>query len=93
MPCEHCGATIAMLAHCEIGTFEDTARVMFEKIRELNVPTWIAGVPIGAGPIEERPADLLKVWPEREDIQRLAPQAFDAILGALRAKHCHSTRT
>lgn len=80
-----------MLAHSEIGTLKDTARVTFEKIRELNVPTWIASVPIGEGPVEERPADLLKVWPERENVQRLAPEAFDAILDALGERHCHAT--
>ena len=88
MPCERCGATIAILAHCEVGTLEDTARVMFEKIREVNVPTWIAGVPIGEGPVEQRPADLLKVWPEREPVQRLPPDAFNALLDVLGAQHC-----
>ena len=46
---------------------------MYPQFNRLNVPTWIIGPALGEGPLIDRPADVLKVWPTRELIQRLPP--------------------
>jgi hypothetical protein len=48
--------------------FEDYARKMYPQYNRLNVPPWIIGPALGEGPLIERPADVLKVWPTREPI-------------------------
>jgi len=59
------------------GRFEDYARKMYPQYNRLNVPTWIIGPALGEGPFIDRPADVLKVWPRREPIQRLPPVQFN----------------
>ena len=87
IPCERCGTVVAMLifAHnaTDPGRFEDYARKMYPQYNHLNVPTWIIGPALGEGPLIERPADLLKVWPTREAIQRLPPAQFNRLLDQL----------
>jgi hypothetical protein len=46
---------------------------MYPHCNHLNVPTWIIGPALGEGPLIDRPADVLKVWPAREPIQGLPP--------------------
>jgi hypothetical protein len=70
------------------GRFEDYARKMYAQYIHLNVPTWIIGPALGEGPLIERPADVLKVWPTREPIQRLAPAQFNPLLDQLVTRHC-----
>src|SRR6476660_9414395 len=73
IPCERCGTVVAMLIFAPNATdpehFEDYARKMYPRYNHLNVPTWIIGPALGEGPLIERPADVLKVWPAREPIQ------------------------
>jgi len=40
------------------------------------------------GPPIDRPADVLKVWPTRELIQRLPPAQFNPLLDQLVTRHC-----
>ena len=70
------------------GRFEDYARKMYPEYKRLDVPTWIIGPDLGAGSLIERPADVLKVWPAREPIERLRPAQHDARLDQLAAGHC-----
>jgi hypothetical protein len=35
-----------------------------------------------------RPADILKIWPEREAMQRLRPDEFNPVLDDLAWAHC-----
>jgi hypothetical protein len=92
MQCETCGASVALLIFADDaidrGGLEDYARLMYPKIVELNVPTWVIGPTIGSDPPPERPvaldadligADILKIWPERESICRLRPDEFRRI--------------
>jgi hypothetical protein len=69
MLCERCDAGVALLIFADNaadeGGLEDYARLMFPRLRELNLPTWVIGPPQGGGPMPERPADILRVWPER----------------------------
>jgi hypothetical protein len=92
IPCERCATVVAMLVFAPVATdpgrFEDYARKMYPQYNHLNVPTWIIGPALGAGPLLERPADVLKVWPTREPIQRLRPAQFNARLDQLATGHC-----
>jgi hypothetical protein len=60
------------------------------------LPTWIIGPALGGGPLMDCPADILKVWPEREPMRRLRPAEFNHVLddspGALRAGKVVSRR-
>ena len=47
------------------------------------MPTWIIGPALGEGPLIDRPADVLKVWPTREPIQRLPPAQFNPLFDQL----------
>ena len=58
----------------------------------MNLPTWIIGPALGDGPLMDRPADILKVWPEREPMQRLRPAEFNSILDRLAVGHCGPAR-
>ena len=84
IPCERCGSVVAMFIFAptatDPGRFEDYARKMYPQYNRLNVPTWIIGSALGEGPIIERPANVLKVWPTREPIQRLPPAQFNRLL-------------
>lgn len=92
VPCGRCGAALAMLIYApgatDAGRFEDCARKMYPTYTGLNIPTWIIGPALGRGALMDRPADMLKVWPKRERIQRLTPQEFDQNLHKFAAWHC-----
>src|ERR1700736_3270638 len=93
IPCDRCGSVVAMLIFApkatDPGRFEDYARKMYPQYNHLNVPTWIIGPALGEGPLIERPADVLKVWPTRERMQqRLPPAQFNQLLDQLATRHC-----
>ena len=93
IPCERCGTVVAMLIFApnatDAGHLEDYARKMYPHYNHLNVPTWIIGPALGEGPLINRPADVLKVWPAREPIQRLPPAQFNSLLDQFVTRHCH----
>jgi len=72
----------------DAGHLEDYARKMNPHYNHLNVPTWIIGPALGEGPLIDRPADVLKVWPAREPIQRLPPAQFNSLLDQFVTRHC-----
>ena len=90
--CEKCRANVALIIFAEgartLGELEDYARLMFPQVREMDVPTWVIGEPVGNDPLPERPADILKIWPEREPVQRLRPDEFNPVIDELMATHC-----
>lgn len=92
VPCGRCGAALAMLIYApgatDAGRFEDCARKMYSTYTGLNIPTWIIGPALGRGALMDRPADMLKVWPKRERIQRLTPQEFNRLMHKLTIRHC-----
>jgi hypothetical protein len=92
IPCGRCGTVVAMLifapAATEAGRFEDYARKMYPQYSRLNVPAWVIGPALGAGPLIERPAEVLKVWPAREPIERLRPAQLNARVDRLAKGHC-----
>ena len=90
--CERCNAIVALLIFADqvtdIGRLEDYARLMHAQVKSFDVPTWVIGPPTGTEPLPERPADILKIWPQREPIQRLRPAEFNPILDPLIEGHC-----
>ena len=73
------------------------SRLMYPKVMELNVPTWVIGPPIESEPSPASPvaldpdgigADILKIWPERQSIDQLRPDEFNPIIEALATTHC-----
>jgi hypothetical protein len=92
MQCARCDAGVALLIFADqatdLGGLEDYARKMYVQIRQLNVPTRVIGPPTGSDPLPERPADILKVWPEREPVQRMRPDEFNPIIDQLARAHC-----
>jgi hypothetical protein len=90
--CETCEAGVAFLIFAEeatdVGGLEDYARLMYPQIATQDLPTWVIGPMVGRGPPAERPADILKVWPEREPVRRMRPDEFNPILDQLATTHC-----
>jgi len=70
------------------GHYENYARKMYPEYARLNVQTWIIGPALGTGPMIDRPAEILKVWPTREPILPQRPEQFNAALDLLRSRHC-----
>jgi len=92
IPCDRCGAVVAMLIYApeatNAGHFEDYARKMYPEYTRLDVPTWIIGPALGGGPLMDRPAEILKVWPTRASVERLRPAEFNPIIERLATEHC-----
>ena len=90
LQCDHCDGFVAMLIYAEDadgpGGLEDYARMMYPKMAELDLPTWVIGPQVWVGP--DGPADILKVWPEREPIRRMKPDEFNPIVERLQESHC-----
>ena len=90
--CERCDAGVALLIFAvrakDRGGLEDYARLMYQDVVRKNLPTYVIGPALGDGPLMERPADILKIWPEREPIRRLRPDEFNPIIAALAHAHC-----
>ena len=99
MQCETCDAFVALLIFADddstdLGGLEDCARLMYPKVVELNLPTWVIGPPIDSEPTPDSPADILKIWPERQSLGQLRPDEFNPIIEALTTTHCQvATRT
>jgi hypothetical protein len=93
MPYERCNAFVAMVIYApnatDPGRFEDYARRMYPEYASRNLPTWIVGPTQGDGPLIDRPADILKIWPDREPMRRLRPKEFNPLIDELLARHCH----
>lgn len=92
IPCDRCGTVVAMLIFAPEATgpgrFEDYARKMYPEYTRLDVPTWIIGPALGDDPPQDRPADILKVWPSRTPVERLRPAEFNPIIERLATEHC-----
>jgi hypothetical protein len=92
IPCDRCGTPVALLIFApeatEPGRFEDYARKMYPEYTRLDVPTWIIGPALGGGPLGDRPADILPVWPTRALSERLRPAEFNPLIERLATEHC-----
>ena len=72
----------------DAGGFEDYARKMYPEYTRLNLQTWIIGPALGGGPLMDRPADILIIWPTRAPIERQRPTEFNSMLDRLVSGHC-----
>ena len=90
--CETCGKIVAFLLFADdatdAGLFEDFARLMYPHYARHNVPTYIIGPELGDGPMEHRPANILKVWPQRSAMECLRPDEFNPRIEELVTQHC-----
>lgn len=91
VPCAVCGKMVAFLIFADKATdrgrFEDYARLMYEHYTRHNVPAYIIGPELGDGPMNYR-ADILKVWPQRGQIEQLRPDEFNPRINELITQHC-----
>ncbi len=92
IPCDRCGAVVAMLIFApeatDPGRLEDYARKMYPEYTRRDVPTWMIGPALGNGPPMDRPAEILKVWPTRASVERLRPAEFNPVIERLATEHC-----
>ena len=92
MQCKQCDAFVAVLIFADqaedVSELEDCARLMFPKVKEWNLPTWVIGPALGNHPPPERSAPVLKIWPNREPLQELRPDEFNRIIDNLSSAHC-----
>ena len=94
MPCEKCGAVTAMLIISGGDTedeLEDYARIMFSKVKELDVPTWVLGYEkevTGVNGKKCGEALVMRIWPEREAARVMLSTELDPILDELMGTHC-----
>ena len=90
IPCLQCGRPAALLIFADyaqdLGGLEDYARLMYPKIVEFDVPTWIIAPPEGLD--RDSPANILKVYPQREPLCKLTPDQFNQKLDKITADHC-----
>ena len=64
------------------------ARLMYPHYARHNVPAYIIGPELGDGPMEHRPANILKVWPQRSAMECLRPDEFNPRIEELATQHC-----
>ena len=96
LQCSRCDGFHAHLVFVDdaitAGDLENAARLMYSKIRELDLPTWIVGASMERPVLVQARAMILKVWPDRQDIRWMTPDEFNATLEAVECRHC-SART
>jgi len=90
LQCRRCSAAVGHLIFVEDAslTLEDHARLMYQRIQELRLPTWIIGPPPSPGEATDQPAEILKVYPVHEQARRLSPEDFHALIDPLTDQHC-----
>ena len=93
-PCDIYETVTAMLVFADNADnpacLEDYARMMYSKIKEVNVPTWIVGretANIVDGK-DLRKSLVLKVHPEREEVKIMIPDDLIDIVHGLMEIHC-----
>ncbi len=93
-PCNKCGRPTGMMIIAPqaktAGELEDYARIMYPKVKEMNVPTWVIGY---KNEIENSGELLgssltLKIWPKRGEAYISLSTEFNAIIDTLMSEHC-----
>nr|WP_232923348.1 hypothetical protein [Pseudomonas syringae] len=72
----------------DLGQLEDCARMMYMHYAWHNVPTWLIGPQYCGGPIPQRRANVLQVWPQHGPLESLRPEEFNPRIEALATQHC-----
>jgi hypothetical protein len=88
LTCATCEAYVAHLIFAERANtgaeFEDMYRLMFPRMKELNLPTWILGPELRDGMMQ-----AMQAWPEKAPRpHRESVQKFDALMQELQNCHC-----
>jgi hypothetical protein len=86
LQCDTCDGFIALIIYADElrGTLEDHARLMYEHIEEVNLPTYV----IGPQQPPDGRAEVLVVHPERQPVQQLTEAAFEELLAPVRRSCC-----
>jgi hypothetical protein len=70
---------------------EDHVRLMYSKVKELNVPTWVVGKEIeieSPDGIKYGKAISMKVWPNREEVKYRDSNEFNYMIDTYMNSHC-----
>ena len=96
VPCEQCHKIVALLIFApdalSADRLEDYARMMYDKVKSMNVPTWIICTEIEEVKIGDELAGkslVLKMWPKRIRAQMMLSIHINAQLDELIATHCN----
>jgi len=99
-PCPECNEVIAMILFDNNATtqseLEDHVRLMYSKVKELNVPTWVVGKEIeieSPDGIKYGKAISMKVWPNREEVKYIDSNEFNHMIDIYINSHCSRTVT
>ncbi len=86
LQCEVCDRPYALLifADAEHGTLEDHARLMYEHIQQVNLPTFI----LGPQHPEHGWAEVWPVHPTRQEVELLTEAEFEALIAPLHQACC-----
>jgi len=93
-PCDVCKKITAMIVFAPDaetkGQLEDYARMMYAKIQEFNVPTWIVGAETEniVNGEDLRKSLVLKIHPSREEARIMTPDEVMNTVDNLMATHC-----
>ena len=93
-PCDTCKVVTAMLIFAgdadNKARLEDYTRMMYSKIKEINVPTWVVGVETAniVNGKDLRKSLVLKIHPEREEAKIMTPDELMDIVDKLMEAHC-----
>lgn len=84
LSCEKCGVNVAMLIYAPdaytADQLEDYARLMYKKVNEMRVPTWVLGAQEGTFRQHKRKALVLKLFPEKETSREMGSTELFPIL-------------
>jgi len=98
-PCDVCGAVTSMIIFAPDaetkGRLEDYARMMYAKVKELNVPTWIVGTETEfiVNGEDLRKSLVLKVHPDREEARIMTPDEVMDKINKLMDTHCKKKKS
>jgi hypothetical protein len=94
-PCPKCNEVTAMMLFDDNATtqseLEDHVRLMYSKVKELNVPTWVVGKEIeieSPDGIKYGKAISMKVWPNREEVKYRDSNEFNYMIDTYMNSHC-----
>jgi len=96
-PCEICRAVTSMLIFAPDadtkGRLEDYARMMYSKVKELNVPSWVVGTETEfiVNGEDLRQSLVLKIHPKREEARIMIPDELMDKIDKLMNTHCQKS--
>jgi len=93
MVCLTCNTPVALLVFAHdadtVDQLEDYARMMYSRIVEMNLPTWVIGAEEEVNPGKEGIALILPIWPNRGKAEKISSLVLEPMLYKLQTNHCH----